>query len=200
MAVQSDASFNTMMGVSYGIGAIASFGSAWGAAAEQEANATFQAAMMDINSEVAKFQADDAIIMGNRAASEHLQKVRGVIGAQKAAMAAQGIEVNDNSALEVLEDTARSGAIDALIIRNNARREAWGFRVSSSQYASQAGFSRIAADYGPRGTLIGGGLDTFAKGLGAYSYYTKGRASLKSQPKDSRSSMLEGDYRTSDFG
>ena len=46
-------------------------------------------------------------------------------------MAANGVDLSSGSPLDILGDTAMYGELDALTIRSNAEREAYGYRVQS---------------------------------------------------------------------
>lgn len=89
------------------------------------------------NAKLAERQAADAIARGQTAAQRQGMATRQAIGAQRAALAANGVEVNDGSAVDVQSDTAALGALDALTIRNNAAREAWGYQAQASNYRQQ---------------------------------------------------------------
>jgi hypothetical protein len=68
--------------------------------------------------------------------------VRGTIGAQRAGFAAGNIDVAFGSAADVQADAAYLGELDALTIRTNAAREAWGFQVQSEDLRRQAAITR----------------------------------------------------------
>lgn len=103
--------------------------------------------LMDYNAGIAEFQADDAIKRGTVAASRRRVQTRQVIGAQRAELAHQGVDINDvdSSAVDVQADAAYLGELDAVTIQNNAAREAWGYRVQAQdltlrgRYAQQTG-------------------------------------------------------------
>jgi hypothetical protein len=61
-----------------------------------------------------------------------------VIGTQRAEFAAQGVDVGSGSAVDVQKDTAYQGEIDALTLRTNAAREAWGYTVEAQGETLQA--------------------------------------------------------------
>jgi hypothetical protein len=108
------------------------------------------------NAKVATMQADDAIVRGKEAEYRQRQSVRGMIGAQRAAFAGQGVDVNDGSALEVQMDTAKMGALDAVTIRNNAAREAFGYQAQASGFKMQGQAAASEGVQGAFGTILGG--------------------------------------------
>lgn len=68
----------------------------------------------------------------------------GAIGRQRALLAMQGGDINDGSAPDLAGDLARTGAFDALSIRDDAARRAWGFRIGAMEAANRAGLSEAA--------------------------------------------------------
>lgn len=90
-----------------------------------------QADLADYNAAVAEIQAADAVTRGADEEARFRSKVRGVIGSQRAGFAAGNIDVGFGSAVDVQADAATLGELDALTIRTNAAREAWGYQVSA---------------------------------------------------------------------
>jgi hypothetical protein len=77
------------------------------------------------------------------------QNTRGMIGSQRAAFAASGVVVDDpnSSVADVAANTAALSEIDALTIRSNAAREAWGFRSQAQDFRTRG---QIAKNEGSR--------------------------------------------------
>lgn len=92
-----------------------------------------QREMFEYNARVAEFQAQDALERGAVLEKRRRRVTQQVIGAQRAGLAAQHVDINDpgSSAVDVQADAAYLGELDAMTIRNNAAREAWGFRVQA---------------------------------------------------------------------
>ena len=147
-----------MLLASQGMGAISNLGDTFVQAQAMRAQARFGSKVAGLNAEMANLQAEDAINRGNLAAGRHMQEVRGLEGAQRAAYAAQGLAVGQGSPAAVMEDTRTLGAADASQIRLNAYREAFGYRREATGYASQARIARANARTGVRSTLLGGGI------------------------------------------
>ena len=108
------------------------------------------------NADVAGKQADDAIARGRETERRQRIGIRQTIGTQRAAFAAQGVEVDDGSALEVAQDTAALGELDLMTIRNNAAREAWGYRVGESDYRYKGTMANITGNQQAAGTILTG--------------------------------------------
>lgn len=136
----------------------------------QAAAANSEADLQDYNAKVADLQANDAIVRGAEQESRLRTQVRGAIGTQRAGFAASNIDVGFGSAVDVQADAAYLGELDALTVRNNAAREAWGYKVSAEDLRRRAQIARKEGVYleaaghqaattgniAAAGTLIGG--------------------------------------------
>lgn len=121
-------------------------GQAGKAAGKAQADVSNSSAdLADYNASVADLQATDAVERGAEAESRFRTQVRGVIGAQRAGFAGANIDVGFGSAVDVQADAAYLGELDALTIRTNAAREAWGFNVQAYDYRAKATIDRKAA-------------------------------------------------------
>lgn len=87
-------------------------------------SATLRSTILKQNAESKRVAAEDAIIRGRREAGEERVKTAQTIGAQRAALAANGIVVDEDTALDLITDTAGIGALDALTALKNAEKEA----------------------------------------------------------------------------
>ena len=70
-------------------------------------------------------------------------KTASLEGAQRAALASQGGDVNSGSPLDIQGDTARAGFTDAATIRNNAAHKAYSYEIQANDAdaaANDAGF------------------------------------------------------------
>lgn len=114
------------------------------------------------NARIAEIQADDALARGREAEGIHRKRTKAIIGSQRARFGAQGVEINDGSALDVQADTAYLGELDALTIRNNAAREAWGYKVQAEDNRARGRISRMEGTYAAAGTLLTMGGKAFA--------------------------------------
>lgn len=124
-----------------------------------------------------EIQAKDAIARGAQEESKFRQGVRGLIGSQRAGFAAGNIDVSYGSAVDVQAESAFMGELDALTIRTNAAREAWGYRVQGSASGGDPGAGSRAAEaamlrlqgkqsaiqsrYAIAGTLLGFGASLY---------------------------------------
>lgn len=133
--------------------AIASMGglalSAYGTYQGSQANkAAFgaQAQVAANNKIIADYQAGQALERGERAASDAGIRKNQLKGQQRARLAANGVDLGVGSAQEILTDTDYFGEIDQQRIRDNAAREAWGYRTQGANFGADASLMRSRAD------------------------------------------------------
>lgn len=80
------------------------------------------------NADLSEAQAKDALARGREAELALRRKGRSLTASQQSSFAAQGLDITSGSAQDVMQNDQALGALDALTIRNNAQREALGFR------------------------------------------------------------------------
>jgi hypothetical protein len=142
------------------------------AAQAAAASSTSYAELADYNAAIAELQAEDAIKRGELEEQRFRSQVRGMIGGQRAAFAASNVDVNWGSPLDVQADAAFLGELDALQIRTNASREAWGHMVQAEDYRRRGEILRkeganalAAGNQALIGSVIGAGT-TLLTGAG----------------------------------
>ena len=130
-----------------------------GAAAQA---ARYQAQVGENTKKIAEWQAKDATERGKIAEDRRRETTALQIGRQRAAMGSQGADVNDGTNVDILSDTAAAGEFDALTIRNNSEREAYGYKVSASNAAAGAELQRMRASSTEDSAWIGAGANLLA--------------------------------------
>ena len=155
------------MGVAVPLMAIAGIGagiSAYGkyeAGQAQAATASYQAQVAANNAAIAKENATLEMNAGEVAATNQGMKTRAMVGAEKAGQGAGGIDVNTGSTVAVRSGTEELGLLDAMTIRSNAARKAYGYQVAATSDTAQsqldtmeASQAKQAGDIGALGTLL----------------------------------------------
>lgn len=132
-------------------------------AAERQGN--YEGDMLDLNAGLAEQSAADATARGRQAETRQRRGMRQLAGAQRAALGASGVVLDSGSALDVVQNDQALGEFDALTIRNNAAREAWGYTVQADDYRRQAGMTR-AAGRDTAKSLRRGSVSTLLSGAG----------------------------------
>lgn len=128
-----------------------------------------QQSISKANARISELQAKDALKRGHEAEGISRQKTKKLIGSQRAALAAQGIRVDAGSALDIQLEAGDIGELDALTIRNNAAREAFGFMQEASNSSMQGRLAYQAGVNRSIDTLLGGGLRAYDE------FYKRGR-------------------------
>lgn len=144
-----------------GMGVLQSASSARTAAASQKLQLETQAEIDDINAGLSETQAQQTLLAGQREVQKSQLNTARVKGAQRAALAANGIDLGVGTALNLQNDTDIFGEIEANTIESNAVSAAWGYRTQASNQKVQAASSRGAAgavnpDMAYTSSLIGG--------------------------------------------
>lgn len=153
--------------------------SAYGQAKSAGANAaadTYKAQVADNNAAIATQQAEWTAENGDQAASAAALKTRATEAGIEANQAASGIDVNTGSAVQVQDSARILGKLDALTIRSNAARQAYGYQVQAINEKSQAQLDRFAAKndieagkIGAASTILGG----VSTGANYYNFLNK---------------------------
>lgn len=108
------------------------------------------------NAKLLERSADDAISRGNEEALGARRRTRLLVGEQRAAAAAQGLDVNVGAPADLQEQAAAFGAHDEATIRRNAFNEAWGIRTQASNQRTEGRYARRSATNQAIGTGLGG--------------------------------------------
>ncbi len=134
----------------------------------QRKTAGYQASVETENQKKATFAAADAIHRGQIEEDAARTRTRMLVGEQSAAFAASGVELGSGSPASVTADTAMFGELDALTIRSNAQREAWGYKSQAEEFARKKRLTLSSARNDTGATLLTGGsraLNQYSTGL-----------------------------------
>jgi len=164
-----------MTAIGIGLAAYGAYQSTRGAIKANQAQKALSASQIAIgeasaeqqewNAQIAEVQAQDAILRGQDQEAQVRLGTKGLIGAQRAGFAGQGLDISVGSPVNVTADTAYLGELDALTVRANAAREAWGYQVEAADRRMAAGIARKGGQaqaqassgrYSVANTLIGG--------------------------------------------
>lgn len=166
----SAAMAGVMLGLSVGQ-SFASLTSGMAMASSIKRQAEFNARTYELNAKLADMQAEDALRRGEKQVQQHRMGMKQIISQQRVSLAAQNIQLDEGSAMEVMESTARLGEMDAITISNNAWKESFGYRISRLNAITQSGASRVEGATQAQSALLTGGLNAFNAGMqGAYHY------------------------------
>lgn len=122
----------------------------------QAQNASFQEDIANHNAQQADLAAKDAVARGEVAVENQRNRVRGIMGSQRAAIGASGVQNDTGTTGDVLTQTATLGELDAQTIRANAYREAWGYKVQGANFKLQGQLDQMEGQNAQVGSLITG--------------------------------------------
>lgn len=110
----------------------------------------------DANARIQTIMAEDALERGRAREASKRRETAARKGRQAAVFGASGAEINTGSSLEILADTAQFGELDALRIRNNAEKEAFGLMAGAAISRTQGKNAQTSSFLNAAGTLITG--------------------------------------------
>ncbi|MGL4668916.1 MAG: virion core protein, T7 gp14 family [Saezia sp.] len=126
-------------------GGVMSTVGAYGEAKSQKSALKYQAGIADINAQMSENSAQTELIKGNseiaRLTLQHGQHK----GSQRAALAANGADMDYGSAVELQYSSEILKDIDMDTLKSNAARSAWGYRTEAMNYKNQALMARASA-------------------------------------------------------
>lgn len=130
--------------------------------------ASYQAAVAQNNSIIANQNAAYAEKAGTAQAEATSLKGAATAGKIKAAQAANGIDVNTGSAVNVRASQAETSQLDTETVLNNAELQAYGYRANATNYTAEAGLESTEAEQAPIGAELGatGNLLSNASSIG----------------------------------
>ncbi|MCG9075303.1 hypothetical protein LH435_15090 [Laribacter hongkongensis] len=126
-------------------GVAASTAGGYYSAKSQKSAAQFNAAMAELNARQSEQQAQSALQQGQRQVAAITLKAGQLKSAQRAALAANGVDLGTGSAAELQASTDIMKAADAGTAELNALQAAWGYRMQGVNSKNQALMARAQA-------------------------------------------------------
>lgn len=155
----SDGGSSGLLAAGFGSQALSSIGGAYAQNKALKAQADYQKQQYDFNSQIATLQGEDAINRGNVEASQNNKAVTSAVGTERSESAAGGVDVNSGSVNQGQQDTRYAGNMNSLMIKNNAWREAWGYKNAAIENTYAGEFAKEGLDNQAENTLLTGGLN-----------------------------------------
>lgn len=137
---------------SIGTAASVASSAAAGYSAIQQGNAAEAAAKATARQQEAA--ARESIRQGNEESDRQRRAGAGMLAQQKIAMAANGIDLGSQAAIEVLDDTKRGVEEDAFAIRHNATNQATGYAQQAANSLTAGQNAQRDARWNATGTLL----------------------------------------------
>jgi len=132
------------------------------------------------NSKIANAQARNTELQGQIEEGRRRQQTRAMRAKQRTAIAANNADMSSGSAADLLGDTAAIGEQDALTIRANAARQAWGYRVDATNSLNQGAMAKAAGKNAATGTLLTTAANTFSSGANIYGGFKRTKSTTPS--------------------
>lgn len=101
--------------------------------------AAYQAQVAKNNAQIATEAGARVVQAGEAKAGTESLKAAATVGKMKAGQAANGIDVNTGSAVDVRADAAKAGQLTAETALSDAELQNWGFKTTAGTYEAQAG-------------------------------------------------------------
>jgi hypothetical protein len=121
------------------VGAVVSAKGASDQAQAQKDSLAYQAQVAANDAQLSEWQAQGVEQQGVEAEGKQRLQTANLKGTQRATLAANGVALGEGSALDILAGTDYMGEQDALTIRDNAARQAWGYRTQGQNYVDNSG-------------------------------------------------------------
>lgn len=136
-----------------------------------KAQGEYQQTVANTNAKMAELQGNEALVMGSYAASRRNIQARQQVGQARTAMAGSGVDLSSGTAKSVISATQNVGMQDEIMIRNNAARQAWGYKMQAMQDTFQGKYASLTANAQARQSILTGGIKAIEEPLSTYSNY-----------------------------
>lgn len=129
----------------------------------------YEAEVAQQNKDLNNAKAEQAAVIGASAEDAQRAKVRQAIGAQRASLAANGIDLGSGTAEDMVAQTAQFGEYDALTTRYNAMNEAWGYRTEAINDQNAAAFAKARTKNANTGIYLSTAASLASSAYGGYA-------------------------------
>ena len=161
-------------------GAIGSYYSA----KSQKINLQGQAALADVNARIAELGAQSALDQGQRQVGALTMQAGQLKSRQRAALAANGVDLGEGNAAEIQASTDIMKEIDKNTLEANSVRTAWGYRTQGMNYQNEAAMQRATASSISPGMAVASSLLTSAGQVASSWYSFKNAGAFDNMPSN----------------
>ena len=141
----------------------------------QQAQYNYQAKVNEENAKIAQENANVQRQQGIEEARLQRIKAASTIGAQKTAMAANGVDITQGTAVDVISDTAAMGELDALQTQYNYEMKARSYEAQAGNFENQANLDVISGKNAYKAGQLNA-INAGIKGIGESANATAGVA------------------------
>jgi hypothetical protein len=160
-----------LMFASMGLSAIGAITSAFMESSAIKAQGAYEKSISDTNAAIASLQSTETLQAGQVATARRISQTQQQVGTQRAVTGASGTDVAGASAVLGRLTTENVGGIDALTIKNNAQRQAFGYQAQGIQATAAGQFAELTARARATQSLLMGGLQALEGPLAIESRY-----------------------------
>lgn len=129
-----------------GLGMMASANAAKASAKATQISLEFQSKMDAINARLAESNYQATMIAGETQIANLTMKTGALKSSQRASMAANGIDLGSDSAINILTSTDLMGEIDKNQLHSNIIRNAWGYKTQEANFNSSSTMKSAQAE------------------------------------------------------
>lgn len=191
----------TILAASAAVGGGTSLLSAYQQSQAIKAQADFKRDQDNANARIADIQGELAQQRGSTEANKAIRQGQQMVGEQRVALAQQGIDINTGSAGDIQDETVALSQSDADTIKNNAWREAWGFKAQAIESRGNAKMTEAAGNEAAHNTLLIGGLNAVSQFGQAGAYAAKGSVpKAASTASSSGGTPMSDEFTSPEFG
>ena len=137
----------------------------------------------DFQSELLETRKTEILAQGDVEAYERQQQLKQMLGSQKVAFAAQGIEVEGDLGYDLAEDAKRTSDADVKAIKNNAWKQSMGIEMDQADLALQSQYNNIQAESRANDAYSKGVSGAIQGGVNAFSTFSKNPGAFRSGSK-----------------
>lgn len=130
--------------------------------------AAFQAQQAKFNQQLIDMQKRDLADIASGQVAKRQSQTKQIIGAQKVAIASQGIELDSEVAMDLENEEYKLSLEDEMNIKNNAWRESLGLSIEQGNIKNQSMFDQSYAKSQARSTIATGYLQGASTAMGAF--------------------------------
>lgn len=132
--------------------------------------AQFNARQSEFNARMMEYQKDDIKRQSESAIFQRHRKTKQTVGSQRAALAAQGIDVEGDIGQSLADDEYQYGLEDTQAIANNAWKQSFGIEVNQFDLRMKAKQTRLKGEYDANDTLATGGINAVKSVSGGFGF------------------------------
>lgn len=137
------------------------------------AQGDYESSVANTNARLSELKANESLHAGDAEIARRNEETKLQTGAARAAAGASGTDVGSGSTARAIRSIGDIGSLDALTIKNNAARTAWGFQTQAVLDRFRGQMARLTAKSQSEQTLVTGGLRAVAGPLSTYSDYLR---------------------------